>query len=166
MNGAPDTSRLKSQSKITLEDSSEPNQLWTEAKQTASRLADQAGEKLKSELDSRKDLAADTASDVASALRGTGGKLKDAGPLPELADQAADQIERLAQYVQSRNVGDLVREVERFARREPALFLGASFALGLLGGRFLKASGPRSSAPGEGEQLDAPFELALEGGRS
>ena len=77
---------------------------------------------------------------AASALRGTSEGLRDVGPLPDLADQAAEQIEKLANYVQSKNLGDLVREVERFARREPAIFLGASFAVGLLGGRFMKAS--------------------------
>lgn len=120
------------------------NALWQEAKNVVSNVADQAGEKLKSEVDSRKEKAAEKASEVASALRDTSGKLRDAGPIPDIADQAAAQIEKIASYVQTRNVGDLVREVERFARREPAIFLGASFVIGLLGGRFMKASSHRA----------------------
>jgi len=141
MNPTPNQSKPK-----TAPDGlSESNPLWEDAKQTVSQLAGQAGEKLRTEIDSKKELAAEKAGEVASALRDTREALKDVGPLPDLADQAADQIERLADYVQSRNLGDLVREVERFARREPAIFLGASFAVGLLGGRFLKSSGHRKT---------------------
>lgn len=121
--------------------------LWREAKDVVSQVADQASEKLKSEIDSKKDMAAGKASNVASALRESKETLGDAGPLPDLADQAAAQIDKFANYVQTRNIGDLVREVERFARREPAIFLGASLVAGLLGGRFLKASANRPFDP-------------------
>ena len=143
MNHSPNSNSKPSLDATTTE----PNALWQEAKQAVSQVADQAGEKIKNELDTKKGFAVDKATEMASKLRDTKDALKDVGPLPDLADQAADQIERLAEYVQNRNLGDLVREVERFARREPAIFLGVSFAAGLLGGRFLKSSGRRSRRP-------------------
>jgi hypothetical protein len=121
--------------------------LWGEAKDAVAQVAESASEKLKGAIDSQKEKAAERVGEVASALRETGEGLRDVGPLPDLADQAAEQIEKLATYVQSKNLGDLVREVERFARREPAIFLGASFAVGLLGGRFMKATSSSSAQP-------------------
>ena len=38
----------------------------------------------------------------------------------------------------------MIGDVGDFARREPALFLGGAFVLGLMGGRFMKASKVRS----------------------
>ena len=137
-----------------MKDAASPNSsavdgkaLWGEAKEAVAQVADSASEKLKRGLDARKEKAAETAEAVATAIRETGEGLRDVGPLPDLADQAADQIEKLAKYVQSRNLGDMVREVERFARREPAIFLGASFAVWLIGGRFMKASVPPATPP-------------------
>jgi hypothetical protein len=44
-----------------------------------------------------------------------------------------------------------VSEAEDFARRQPALFLGGAFALGLLGARFLKSSGQQASQGGSSQ---------------
>jgi hypothetical protein len=54
--------------------------------------------------------------------------------------QAADQVDNLAAFLNNRDVGDLLQEVEGFARRQPAVFVGGAFALGVLGARFLKSS--------------------------
>ena len=39
----------------------------------------------------------------------------------------------------------MVTQVEQYARRQPAIFLGGAFALGLLGARFLKSSNPQTA---------------------
>jgi len=49
-------------------------------------------------------------------------------------------VENWADYVQQTDVRQMADRVESFARREPAIFLGGAFALGLLGARFLKSS--------------------------
>jgi hypothetical protein len=111
----------------------------SEAKQVATKATDKVREQASEKIDAQKDRAVETIGGVANALR-TAGDSMDEGPLPDLAGRAADSIEGLAEYFKNRTVGDLVGEVERFARREPAIFLGASFAIGLIGGRFLKSS--------------------------
>jgi hypothetical protein len=58
-------------------------------------------------------------------------------------EQAADQVERLSSYLQGNDLGRLVGDVERFARRQPAVFLGGMFLAGLIGARFLKSSQPQ-----------------------
>jgi hypothetical protein len=123
-----------------------------EAKDAMSHVADQARDQVSTRIGSQKDKAADTIGSIAAAIRQTGDKLRDSGPLPDIADRAADGVERVANYFQTRNVGEIVREVERFARREPAIFLGTAFTLGLLGGRFLKSSSRRGSQTGDASQ--------------
>ncbi|GAC1352674.1 MAG: hypothetical protein NVS3B20_12670 [Polyangiales bacterium] len=118
-----------------------------EAKQVATHAADQVRERATSTIASQKDRAVSTIGNVAEALRETSDKMKDS-PLSGIADKAADGVEGFANYFKTRNVGDIFGEVERFARREPAIFLGASFALGLFGGRFLKSSAKSNATPG------------------
>jgi hypothetical protein len=69
---------------------------------------------------------------------------KDQPALAQYANQAADQIERFSHYLQERDVDQLLGEAQRFARRQPTLFLGGAFALGLLAARFLKSSSERT----------------------
>lgn len=122
--------------------------LAEQAKHAAARAAGQAKEQVSSELESRKGKAVETIETVAESIRGTGEKLKG-GPLADVAERAADRIEQMAEQFKGKTAGDMVRVVERFARREPALFLAAALAVGLIGGRFLKSSGPpaRGSKP-------------------
>jgi hypothetical protein len=117
----------------------------------ASNVASQAKEQVNAQFDTRKDKAVETIGNVATAIRETSDKLKGVGPLGDVAGRAADGIESVAEFFEGKQIGDVVRDVEKFARREPALFIGAAFALGLIGGRFLKSSS-RSSATGAGGQ--------------
>jgi hypothetical protein len=119
----------------------------------ASDVASQAKEQVNAQFDARKDKAVETIGNVATAIRETSDKLKGVGPLGDVAGRAADGIEKVADFFEGKQIGDVVRDVEGFARREPALFIGAAFALGLIGGRFLKSSSHRSgggSASGRG----------------
>ena len=118
-----------------------------QAKHAVTHVADQAkeqvSEQVNTQFDSRKDQAVETMGSVAEAIRGTGEKLKGVGPLKDVAERAASGIESAAGFFEGKKLGDVVRDLERFARREPALFLGVTFALGLIGGRFLKSSSQR-----------------------
>jgi hypothetical protein len=129
-----------------------------QVQQKAGEVAAKAQEQVASRLSTQKENAAQSLSSVASALRQTGQQLsgQDQMGVTGYIDQAADQVERLSSYLQDNDLGRLVGDVERFARRQPALFLGGAFLAGLLGARFLKASRPeqydiqRYDAPGYG----------------
>lgn len=112
----------------------------------AAQARDQVTDQLSTQFDSRKDKAVETIGNVADAIRGTSDKLKGVGPLGDVAERAADGIQSVATFFEGKQIGDIVRDVNRFARREPAIFLGAAFAIGLIGGRFLKSSAPRETA--------------------
>ncbi|HEY1116291.1 MAG TPA: hypothetical protein VGE43_01215 [Acidimicrobiales bacterium] len=137
--------------------------LLQEAKQTVGHMAEGAKEQVVTRVESGKENVAEKIGNVAGALRAAGEPLADIGPLPDLAGAAADKIESIAEYVQSRTIGDLIQEATVFARREPAIFLGSAFGLGLLAGRFLKSSPRREIHP---EIQDDMFEedLAFTGG--
>jgi len=121
-------------------------QVADQAKQQAGQLTDQAKQQATSRLSSQKERASESLVSVAHALRHTGQRLReqDQGTVAQYSDQAADQIERFSGFLRTRDVNELVGEVERFARRQPALFLGGAFTLGLLGARFLKSSSDRA----------------------
>jgi uncharacterized protein YukE len=115
-----------------------------QAKETLSNVTSQAGDKVVSRIDSQKDRAADGLGSVAQALRQTGDQLREqdqATGVHQYIASAADQVDRFAEYLRSTNVSQMVNKVEQIARRQPAIFVGGAFVLGLLGARFLKSSG-------------------------
>lgn len=123
----------------------------------ASSVANQAREQVSTQFDARKDKAVETMGNVASAIRDTSDKLKGVGPLGDVAGRAADGIEKVADFFEDKQIGDVVRDVESFARREPALFIGAAFALGVIGGRFLKSSAHRDAGTASGAAYSGSY---------
>jgi hypothetical protein len=119
-------------------------QIKDEAQQRVGAVAAQAQDQLKSRIATQKDSAAESLSGVAEALRQTGNQLRasDQTGAIGLLDEAASQVERLSGYLQHNDLNRLVRDAESFARRQPALFLGGAFLIGLVGARFLKSSRP------------------------
>ena len=59
--------------------------------------------------------------------------------LAQYAERTAVQLERLAAYLREMQPEDLFAEADKFMKRNPALALGAAFALGLLSSRLLKS---------------------------
>lgn len=121
-------------------DASAANALLDEARNAAGKVVHTATEQIERRLDSEKNKAAEAIGGVADAIRSTAESAAGSGPAGNLGARAADGIEDVADYLQSRSLRDVIGEVEGFARREPAIFLGAAFVLGLVGGRFLKSS--------------------------
>ena len=117
--------------------------LGRKATQGARDVATQAQSTARNRIERGKQDAATTLTSVATTLLQSGLQLRDdqqemAG---EYVERAARQIERAANYVQTADLREVVNEVEDFARRRPALFIGSAFAAGLLAARFLKSSG-------------------------
>jgi len=126
-----------------------------QAKEKAGELVDQATEQAKPRLENQKERAADGLSSAAHALRQTSRHLREqeeSSPIVGYTERAADRVERLADYLREREIGDLIGEVEDFARRQPVLFVGGAFTLGLLAARFLKSSGQRGTTQQGGRQ--------------
>jgi len=101
-------------------------------------------EQATAQLSSQKDKATDGLGSVAQAVRETTKHLRDNqhDTVARYAEQTADRLERFSQRLKDKDVGELLNDAQQLARRQPALFIGGAFALGLLGARFLKSSAP------------------------
>lgn len=117
-----------------------------QAKEQTGQMVEKARGSAFQAVDQQKHRAADSLGSVAQALRQTGDSLhsSDQGALGQYADRAADAIEQFSSQLHDKSVEELLSDAERFARREPELFLGGAVLLGLLASRFLKASARRS----------------------
>jgi hypothetical protein len=86
---------------------------------------------------------------VGTALRAGTENLRSEDELAaRYADAATERVQRLASYVRSADFETMVKDVENVARRQPVLFFGGAFAIGLMAGRFLKSSASRGPRPG------------------
>ena len=98
------------------------------------------------QIDSQKNKATDTLGVIAKAVRGTTTQLRDDqhNGLAEYVESAANQLERVSTSLREKDMPALMADARELARRHPALFIGGSFAVGLLAARFLKSS-PRDN---------------------
>jgi len=117
-------------------------QAVAQTQQVAGQALDKAKDTVKSQLSSQKDRAADTLGGFTQALHQTGQQLRQSGQgvFGDYADSLAGQVDRAVSFLRENDVDDLTRQVEDFARNQPALFVGGAFVLGVAIARFLKSS--------------------------
>lgn len=114
-------------------------------RETASTLAHDAKEQAREQFDSRKGTAIGELDGLASALRRAGSELDNSsGMSGKVLSTVADRIESFSRSLDGRDLDGIVHDVEGFARRNPAAFLGGAIAIGFLASRFLKSSSTRS----------------------
>jgi ElaB/YqjD/DUF883 family membrane-anchored ribosome-binding protein len=137
--------------------SSTANDILDKAKETASGTYNAVSTKATEKIEERKGELSTGLKTLADTVRKTGSDLESSAqttPLTDAAarytDTAARQIENVANYFERKDLKAMMRDAENFARRNPAIFLGAAFGLGILAARFLKSSSPdrRSSMQG------------------
>jgi hypothetical protein len=58
----------------------------------------------------------------------------------DFIERLAEPVERISRYLERHDTRQLASDLEDFARRNQAAFLGGAFVLGMMGARFLKAS--------------------------
>jgi len=99
-------------------------------------------ERAATQLTTQKDRATEGLGTLAQAVRHTTERLRDEqhDTVAAYVERAAEQLERLSNNLRGKDVNELLQDAQRFARRRPALFIGGSFAVGLLAARFLKSS--------------------------
>jgi ElaB/YqjD/DUF883 family membrane-anchored ribosome-binding protein len=114
---------------------------------SAAGILHQVRQKAASQLNEQKARATDSLGSVADAVRQSTRQLRDQqfDTVAQVVERAADQIERLSNHLRERDLDELVAEAQQFARQQPAMFIGTSFAAGLLAARFIKASRPAES---------------------
>jgi hypothetical protein len=114
----------------------------SQADRTSHGFADRVKERASAGLSNQKDRASEGLGTVAQAVRQSTQQLRDQNheTIARYVDQAAEQIERFSSTLRQKDINDIVNDASRLARRQPALFIGSAFAIGLLGARFMKSS--------------------------
>jgi hypothetical protein len=101
-------------------------------------------QKVTSRVDEQKNRAADGLGGIADVFRNAGNELRNENEsLAQYVDMASDQLRRFADTIRQRGVADMMDDVNRFARRNPAMFIGGAFLVGVALARFLKSSADR-----------------------
>lgn len=112
-----------------------------EAKQSAAGVFDQAKEKVSHLAEEQRETMAHRIGSYSSAIRDSAKSIENDDPnIAHYANEAADRIERVANYVREVDVSSLRRDAESLARRHPAVFMGGMFVAGLVLGNLVKAS--------------------------
>ena len=132
-----------------------PSQAGTAAQDLKDQVQETAGEATaqvkhtaQSLMGSQKDRVTQSLTALADTLQQAGQQLRQAeggGVFASHIERAADSVHRLSGHLDEREVNELVGDLERYAHAQPAMFLGGTFALGVLGARFLRSSGQRTA---------------------
>lgn len=117
-----------------------------EAGQKASHLIERTADIGIQQADRGLNQAADGVETVAQTIRRVSTDMETEQPqVADFAMTAADRAEDLARYLRETDVRQIIGNVESFARRQPLLFLGGAFVLGMAASRFIKAAGGSQS---------------------
>ena len=119
------------------------------AKEAATSTAGAVRNRVSGELDYRKYKSRQRLSRMATALRETGSTLHgDDEVIARYTERAADRVERLAEYLDQKDVNEILADARQMARQRPELFVGSLFVAGLMLGRFLRTSQARPNGGG------------------
>ena len=122
-----------------------------EATESVGRLAEKAGSMGIQRADQAREMTADGLEKLASTVRRVGTDMETEQPMiANVASTAAEQAERAAGFLRETDARELIHSVEDVARRQPLLFVGGAFLLGMAASRFIKAAGGTDGETGRG----------------
>ena len=131
------------------------DEIKSAAKDAASNTASALKNRLSGELDYRKYRSRQRLNRFAEALRQTGANVnQDDDYVGRYMERAAEGVDRMATYLDTRNVDQILHDAREMARRRPEVFVGGLFVAGLMLGRFLRSSAPEASAESYDEKWD------------
>jgi hypothetical protein len=126
---------------------SEASAVVSEAGTQARALADEARTALRQQASDGASWAAGAVDQLAGRLRALAdGNTEQAGDLQRYARDIGDRLGGVAGRVQERGVDGLVDDVQRFARRRPAVFLAVAAGAGFAAGRLFRGAKADSDA--------------------
>jgi uncharacterized protein YyaL (SSP411 family) len=115
-------------------------QIGDHAKETASSLASEAGDRIHGYVNQQVVAGADLVERVSDAVRVAAGELHRTSPaLAGLVRGAADNIQGVSRHVRNKNTEELLASARDVVRRKPALVFGAAAGLEFLAYRLLNA---------------------------
>ncbi|WP_146201831.1 hypothetical protein [Teichococcus aestuarii] len=113
--------------------------LAEEAKQKKRDITEAATERAESLAEQGKAAGAERAEGLAHAVRRVADDLEDSSPeIARHVRAAAESVEGISSSLRERSVGELVEQVNGFARRQPTAFFGAAVLAGFAITRFAR----------------------------
>jgi hypothetical protein len=121
-----------------------------EAKRSGSQMASEAAsgvkEKATSFVEEKKSTLAAGLTSIADelrrsgeALRGTANDNQIVGFTASYEQTLADRVEGIGRYIDEKDIREMASDLEAYARRNPAMFIGGAFLLGFAASRFIKS---------------------------
>jgi len=119
---------------------SEATNVAEEAKYQAMNLVDQTRSELRGQASSQKSAVAEKLKGWASELGSMASKADESGPMSDLAQEASRRVGEISHWLDTHEPGDLLDEVNRYARRRPVAFLAIAAAAGVVAGRVTRGA--------------------------
>ncbi|PNI08622.1 hypothetical protein CXX84_08435 [Arthrobacter sp. AFG7.2] len=117
---------------------SEAANVASEAKSSAQDLLHQAKSGLTTQAGTQQQKAAEGIRTMSSQLQSMADAPDQQGMASDLIRQAAQRSESVASWLENKEPGDLLGEVQRFARNKPGTFLLLAAGAGILAGRLTR----------------------------
>lgn len=114
--------------------------------QSAAQVQANVRDTAQSYVDQAKSAAAGELHGVAQFVRNAVPSENAPPIVSQYANQAAESLDRLANSLQGQDLQSIMAAMNDFARRQPALFLGASVAVGFVAARFLRSQSPQGQS--------------------
>jgi hypothetical protein len=113
-----------------------------QAQEKAQEAAGKVQETVQQQVDERTNQAGEKVSGTAEDVRSVAEELRKQGKdgPAKLADQAAEQAEKVGSYLSGTGPEQMLHDVEDFGRRRPWALLAGGLVAGAVAARFLKAS--------------------------
>jgi len=151
--GQPDPAEhLRSQGEASLEKG------WRKTQEGIRSMKEQASESFESMrrqfsdsarrvLIQQKDRSVTGLKRLSAAIHDAASRLDSGGDhtLAEYTDLLGNQVDRAANYLQERDAGEVMRDLESLVRRQAGLIVGGMFVTGLVVARLIKASQERQT---------------------
>jgi gas vesicle protein len=140
--GGTSSAAASESSGVTDQAQEKAQELAGQASEQAKQAAGQAKDRVREQLDQRSTQAGEQVAGQAGDIRSVAEQLREQGKdkPAELAEQAADRVERVGSYLRDNDADRILGDVEDFARQRPWLVIAGGIALGFAASRFVKAS--------------------------
>jgi hypothetical protein len=156
---------------LTTQTQEQVGEVVSQTAQQATQAVSEIKEQATTTFFAQRDRAVEMLNALASALKTTSQNLADeaksgaqeqsaVATLGPLVDDVADRIAHSAEFLREKDMSGLMREAQTLARKQPVLFLGAMFGIGVAGARMFKGmneSGDSSSTPSESGSSFPPY---------
>jgi len=162
-----DTAKQTAQ-EITTQAQEQVEEVISQTAQQATQAVSEIKEQATSTFFAQRDRAVEMLNALASALKTTSQNLTDEAKsgmqdqsavttLGPLVDQAADRIAYSAEFLREKDMSGLMREAQTLAKKQPVLFLGAMFGIGIAGARMFKGMSESSDSNSASSQSGSSF---------